>query len=89
MKNLILNSVRIRPSRTEQECVEILPSQGLLWIKDEKGVGGHYSKLSGYHYIFSEDDTQEDVYTKSARPMVERFLSGMNTAVLTYGQVKI
>eukprot|EP00833_Pecoramyces_ruminatium_P016869 jgi/Orpsp1_1/1190901/evm.model.d7180000082004.1 len=85
MKNLILNSVRIRPSRTETECVEVMPSQGLLWIKDEKGIGGHYSKLSGYHYVYTEE-SQEDIYIKSARPMVERFLSGMNSAVLAYGQ---
>jgi len=88
MKNLVLNSVRIRPSRTEKECVEVMPSQGLLWIKDEKGIGGHYSKLSGYHYVFSEE-SQEDIYIKSARPMVERFLSGMNSAVLVYGQVNM
>ena len=89
MKNLILNTIRIRPSRTEQECIELMPSQGLLWIKDENGVGGHYSELSGYNYIFTDEDTQEDIYTKSARPMVERFLSGINTAVLAYGQVSI
>jgi len=85
MKNLILNTVRIRPSRTEQTCVELLSPQGLLWIKDE--TGGFYSGRTGYHHIFTNKDTQEDVYTNSAKPMIESFLSGNNTAILTYGQV--
>lgn len=86
MKNLILNSIRIRPPKTDKECVEILPSQGLLWIKDEQGAGGHYSKLSGFNHVYSEESTQEQIYHDCARPMVQRFLNGINASVLTYGQ---
>jgi hypothetical protein len=69
---------------------------------DEKKNGGHgcldytksnievYTNLGQYPFdcdrIFSENDTQEDIFNYCARPLVEDALAGVNSTILAFGQ---
>lgn len=77
-----------------KDCVEIIPGTQQLIVgggpSASVGTDTIYSftqKSFTFDYLFDENSRQEDLYTLSVAPLVDRFLEGFNATILAYGQV--
>ncbi|ORX83633.1 hypothetical protein BCR32DRAFT_243245 [Anaeromyces robustus] len=48
---------------------------------------GPYISTNPFNYVFSQHNSQEEVYFRSVHPLVEHYLNGKNSLVLAYGQM--
>lgn len=82
-------AVRVRPfvpSELDRGCQSIVEkSPGLEQISI---TGESYSKSEDFYTfnnVFMMDESQEGVYNKSVKPMIESLLEGFNVTILAYG----
>ena len=69
---------------SETLCMEITPDSKNLKILSQYEYGDPLK--FGFDYIFGPDSKQSDVYSVSARPIVEAVMQGFNGTVFAYGQ---
>ena len=77
----IIAAIRIRPA-TEQESDPIALEQ-----HGEKGVIAkkHSDKFS-FESVFGQNTTNEDIFSGTVNPLLEKALKGYNICIFTYGQ---
>ncbi|CAI5997324.1 unnamed protein product [Closterium sp. NIES-65] len=82
--------VRVRPAtgseRTEnpgKNCVVQNNSRSLLLVNPD-GVSA--AEQFTFDHVAGESATQEDLFEKAGRPIVENFLAGYNSTMFTFGQ---
>lgn len=93
-------AVRVRPMAAKEllansgECVEIIPGTQQIIVGGGPGnavgtesVYAFTQKSFTFDYLFDENSSQEDLYSRSVQPLVDRFLEGFNATILAYGQV--
>jgi hypothetical protein len=78
------------------ECVEIIPGTQQIVVGGGPGCGvgtetvyQFTQKSFTFDYLFDENSSQKDLYTRSVSPLVDRFLEGFNATILAYGQVSL
>jgi hypothetical protein len=66
------------------ELARVVPPVNSLTIKDPEGR--KRKKDFSYDHIFTPRDSQQDVYDKCVRPLIQKCLEGFNGSVFCYGQ---
>lgn len=89
-------AVRVRPFNKRElglgsKCVvEVRPDGSSVTIADpaaDPGVSAPPEpKAFAFDYAFDTDSTQQDVYARVGRPLLEQALRGFNATVFAYGQ---
>lgn len=78
-------AIRVRPlvpteiSKGCKDVFEIYSDINQIKIKDSE-------KAFTYNYVFGPHTSQQDVYNKSVKQMIENLFNGYNVTVLAYGQ---
>ncbi|KAI8343428.1 P-loop containing nucleoside triphosphate hydrolase protein [Chlamydoabsidia padenii] len=78
-------ALRIRPL-SEKELALAGSSDCINYAKDEPQVILGNDKAFTFDHVFSPKDKQDQVFTTSIIPLLDRFLDGNNATVLAYGQ---
>ncbi|CAN0169115.1 unnamed protein product, partial [Discosporangium mesarthrocarpum] len=77
-------AVRVRPlvgKETAAGCQECLVTDD-----DNSQVVAAGDRCFQFDYVFGTESSQESVYQRTTRPLVERFIEGYNATVFAYGQ---
>ena len=75
------------PSGTALPC-NFQVDQSTLFLcnpNDDQWTFGHKTTYS-FNYVFNEEDSQQDVYTSAALPLVDAAVNGNHAAMIAYGQ---
>ncbi|PVU87402.1 hypothetical protein BB561_006356 [Smittium simulii] len=59
-------------------CLQHIPGTNQILIQPDRSFT--------FDYVFNKQDTQNDLYENSVKPLINQFLSGYNTTVMAYGQ---
>lgn len=76
--------LRVRPLTQKErlanctECISFIPDEPQILVGTDKSFT--------YDYVFSNETHQQDVYTKAAAPLLDKFVEGFNATILAYGQ---
>lgn len=84
--------VRVRPlSKKEIEAgyknitvIDLL--NGIVTVKNPSGSSHEPPKIFTFDTVFDSDSKQLDIYNETARPIVDKVLSGFNGTIFAYGQ---
>jgi kinesin family protein 11 len=85
--------VRVRPLNEKEKTKSTLPVVSASSTKSEitviRGAGARQMR-HGFKFdqVFSGQSTQEDVFNKTLRPMIDDVLNGFESTVFAYGQVR-
>ena len=80
--------VRIRPlfgrelARAKSHRQPLRVHDNMIWVADPSQ---HRENCYAFNAIFTEGDSNEDVYSKSVAPLVKSLLSGYNSTCFAYG----
>lgn len=83
---------RIRPSKKQVPCYDIVPSEGRLHFKIPKNlqVGEINNTREEYDFFFNQildtNTTQEEVFERLAQKSIDSVLEGINSTIFAYGQ---
>jgi hypothetical protein len=83
--------LRCRPLSDKEKAaghvniVTLEPKAGTVAVKDPKQISG-LEKIFTFDYVFDNNSTQNDVYSATARDIVDSVLHGYNGTVFAYGQ---
>eukprot|EP01029_Cantina_marsupialis_P004333 TRINITY_DN1436_c0_g1_i1.p1 TRINITY_DN1436_c0_g1~~TRINITY_DN1436_c0_g1_i1.p1 ORF type:complete len:1150 (+),score=179.54 TRINITY_DN1436_c0_g1_i1:457-3906(+) len=78
-------SIRVRPlneRETPESCISIDGENNAIVINDA-AVG---EKRFGFYECFGASQSNANVYSEVAKPLVEKFLDGYNATIFAYGQ---
>jgi hypothetical protein len=82
--------IRIRPlsspeiARNEYECINHMDSKLLMTVSPHKDLSQKNTQFE-FHEIIPKTASQQEVYTKTARPLLPGLLTGLNTTIFAYG----
>lgn len=82
-------AIRVRPmvpSEQARGCLQIVEKktdQPQLTITGESNSNSkdHYT----FNHVFMPDDSQDNVYIKSVKPMIPKLFEGYNVTIVAYG----
>ncbi|XP_063706731.1 chromosome-associated kinesin KIF4 [Culicoides brevitarsis] len=84
MASNVMVAVRIRPlvhSEIIKGCVEVVTK-----TDGEPQVNVRDKEAFTFNHVFSQKDSQEQVYSDAVEPMIENLFKGYNITILAYGQ---
>eukprot|EP00746_Dinoflagellata_sp_MGD_P164562 gnl/MRDRNA2_/MRDRNA2_93264_c0_seq1.p1 gnl/MRDRNA2_/MRDRNA2_93264_c0~~gnl/MRDRNA2_/MRDRNA2_93264_c0_seq1.p1 ORF type:complete len:452 (+),score=78.52 gnl/MRDRNA2_/MRDRNA2_93264_c0_seq1:78-1433(+) len=87
-KNSVLVAVRIRPlndkenNKNSSECLECQDSSHILLRR----VGSEQPRGFNFDCVLNAESTQQDVFDRTAWPLLQKALEGYNGCLLAYGQ---
>ena len=83
--------LRIRPIESNSRCT-IVESDSVVSIKAPNNGGDHQDEFDFRHYFFNKVfpccSSQNDIYEEIAVPLLKKFQTGKNCALLCYGTYK-
>ena len=81
--------VRIRPTSNGSSTIKIESDTSITTIAPESSKRAQYTKTEERHYnfthIYGPSSKQTDVFSKTAAPLLERFLQGDSCVLFAYG----
>lgn len=83
--------VRCRPMSSKEvsngytEVVQIIKDVNSVAVAVPKNDGSEYKQFT-FDSVFDWNSTQEELYTKMVRPLIESVLNGFNATIFAYGQ---
>uniref|UniRef100_A0A1I8Q1N0 Kinesin-like protein n=1 Tax=Stomoxys calcitrans TaxID=35570 RepID=A0A1I8Q1N0_STOCA len=81
--------VRPLPSEGDLSCITVRNSTTIVLTPPEHALGNKHGALKEtqciFKHVFEAKDTQQDVFTKVAQPLVENLIRGRNSLLFTYG----
>ncbi|SPQ94297.1 unnamed protein product (mitochondrion) [Plasmodiophora brassicae] len=90
--------IRVRPSSAPGSCVRVRHGQEIQLLGDGIALPGspvhgesaplveNEKHLFTFDSVLDEATTQEEVYERTCRSIIDKFFDGYNTSVLVYGQ---
>ncbi|OMJ21376.1 Kinesin-like protein KIF21A [Smittium culicis] len=77
-------ALRVKPlskteiDRGEKSCITIIPGTNQISIGSDRSFT--------FDYVFSDSNSQADIYNDCVKPLVFQFLNGYNSTIMAYGQ---
>ncbi|OMJ23158.1 Kinesin-like protein KIF21A, partial [Smittium culicis] len=77
-------ALRVKPlsttekERGEKSCIRIIPGTNQISIGSDRSFT--------FDYVFSDSNSQADIYNDCVKPLVFQFLNGYNSTIMAYGQ---
>ncbi|KNA17632.1 hypothetical protein SOVF_077930 isoform B [Spinacia oleracea] len=78
-------SKQIKPSKPSKSCLTINDSQSITISPPIRDNRLKSEVFNGFSHVFSSDSSQDEVYEKLMRPMVEEFLNGRSGLLAALG----